>query len=56
VPADHVPSCRAVDEDVWTELRNFKKCLLQMFMAQARHGVACTAVTIVSKYLLSCRP
>jgi hypothetical protein len=36
VPAEHVPSCRQVDEDVWTELRNFKKCLLQMFMAQAR--------------------
>ena len=27
-------STRQVDEHVWTEIRNFKKCLLQMFMAQ----------------------
>ena len=34
VPAEHVASARQVDEHVWTEMRNFKKCLLQMFMAQ----------------------
>jgi hypothetical protein len=34
VPSDHVASARQVDEHVWTEIRNFKKCLLQMFMAQ----------------------
>ncbi len=34
VPAEHVASTRQVDEHVWTEIRNFKKCLLQMFMAQ----------------------
>ena len=39
MPADHMPSCRQVDEDVWTELRNFKKCLIQMFMAEASDGV-----------------
>jgi hypothetical protein len=33
-PLDHVPSTRQADEHVWTEIRNFKKCLLQMFMAQ----------------------
>ena len=27
-------SARQVDDHAWTELRNFKKCLLQMFMAQ----------------------
>ena len=36
VPAEHVASTRQVDEHVWTEIRNFKKCLLQMFMAQVR--------------------
>lgn len=39
VPADHVSSSRQVDEAVWTELRNFKKCLLQMFMAQVRFSL-----------------
>ncbi len=34
VPVEHVASARQVDEHVWTEIRNFKKCLLQMFMAQ----------------------
>lgn len=36
VPAEHIASTRQVDEHVWTEIRNFKKCLLQMFMAQVR--------------------
>ncbi|EFN55254.1 hypothetical protein CHLNCDRAFT_134588 [Chlorella variabilis] len=35
VPAEHVASTRQVDEQVWSELRNFKKCLIQMFMKQA---------------------
>lgn len=35
VPAEHVASARRTDEAVWTELRNFKKSLLQMFMQQA---------------------
>jgi len=56
VPADHVPSCRQVDEDVWTELRNFKKCLLQMFMAQARHNVSCTPVAELAQSLPTCHP
>ena len=34
VPAEHVASARQVDEAVWTELRNFKKCLIQMYMKQ----------------------
>ncbi len=36
VPMDHVSSCRQADEQVWTEMRNFKKCLVQMYAAQAR--------------------
>lgn len=36
VPTEHVASSRQVDEQVWTEIRNFKKCLLQMHMAQVR--------------------
>jgi len=34
VPAEHVASTRSTDESTWTEIRNFKKCLLQMFTAQ----------------------
>ncbi len=34
MPTEHVASTRQVDEHIWTELRNFKKCLLQMHMAQ----------------------
>ena len=47
MPAEHVPSCRQVDEDVWTELRNFKKCLLQMFMAKARPEPAAHPSTLL---------
>ena len=36
--AEHVASSRQVDEAVWTELRNFKKCLIQMFMQQVGRG------------------
>lgn len=34
VPLEHVPSSRQVDENVWTEMRNFKKSLIQMFHEQ----------------------
>ncbi|PSC69918.1 CWF19 2 [Micractinium conductrix] len=36
VPAEHVASTRQVDEQIWTEIRNFKKCLIQMFMKQGQ--------------------
>jgi len=38
IPAEHVASTRAADEAAWTEVRNFKKCLLRMFAAQ---GMEC---------------
>lgn len=34
VPTEHVPSSRKVDEHVWTEMRNFKKCVIQMHAKQ----------------------
>ena len=46
VPAEHVASTRQVDEHVWTEIRNFKKCLLQMFMAQASFTVPVSPVCV----------
>lgn len=34
IPVEHVGSTRVADEATWTEIRNFKKCVLQMFMSQ----------------------
>jgi hypothetical protein len=34
IPAEHIASTRSTDESTWTEIRNFKKCLLQMFTSQ----------------------
>ncbi|KAI8982000.1 CwfJ C-terminus 1-domain-containing protein-like protein [Mycotypha africana] len=34
VPLQHVTSMLECDEDVWTEVRNFQKCLLKMFHEQ----------------------
>ena len=34
IPAEHCASSRQADEHVWTEMRNFKKCLLQMYVAE----------------------
>lgn len=39
VPAEHVPSARQLDEQAWNEMRNFKKCLIQMFMKQGQEVV-----------------
>uniref|UniRef100_A0A061SMS2 CwfJ-like protein n=1 Tax=Tetraselmis sp. GSL018 TaxID=582737 RepID=A0A061SMS2_9CHLO len=39
VTAEHLPSTRATDDHVWTEIRNFKKCLLQMFRSQGKDVV-----------------
>ncbi|KAI5067605.1 hypothetical protein GOP47_0018133 [Adiantum capillus-veneris] len=36
VPMQHEGSSRNMDEDVWEELRNYKKCLLQMFVKQGK--------------------
>eukprot|EP00798_Chlamydomonas_sp_ICE-L_P003126 gene3126-13138_t len=37
VPAEHAASMRQVDDTVWTEVKNFIKCLIQMFAAQGQH-------------------
>ncbi|XP_024526774.1 CWF19-like protein 2 [Selaginella moellendorffii] len=36
VPSQHEGSTRNVDDDVWGEIRNFKKCLLKMFKEQEK--------------------
>ncbi|KAI8981042.1 CwfJ C-terminus 1-domain-containing protein-like protein [Pilobolus umbonatus] len=36
VPLQHVSSSLECDDDVWTEIRNFQKCLMKMFHAQGK--------------------
>ncbi|KAL2463538.1 CwfJ-like family protein [Forsythia ovata] len=35
----HEPSTRSVDDNVWAEIRNFKKCLIMMFAKQEKDVV-----------------
>jgi hypothetical protein len=45
-PVEHTPSSRVADEAAWTEMRNFKKCLIQMF---ARQGLECVFVETATR-------
>jgi hypothetical protein len=38
--AEHVASCRAADDALWTEVRNFQKCLVQFWQAGGLDRVA----------------
>ena len=38
VPTDHIASARLADETTWEEMRNFKKCVLQMMQGK---GMEC---------------
>jgi len=46
-PIAHTQSSRQVDEDVWEEMRNFKKCLVRMF---AQQGKDCCFIETVMKF------
>lgn len=39
IPIEHVASSRVADESLWDEMRNFKKCVLQMFAAQGKRCI-----------------
>ncbi|KAI9119002.1 hypothetical protein K1719_009677 [Acacia pycnantha] len=39
LPIQHEPATRIVDDNVWTELQNFKKCLIMMFVKQEKDVV-----------------
>ncbi|KAM2212193.1 hypothetical protein COP1_022392 [Malus domestica] len=39
LPMQHVASTRTVDDDMWQEIRNFKKCLIMMFAKQEKEVV-----------------
>ena len=44
-PVNHCASSRAADEDVWDEMRNFKKCLVKMFASKNQE--CCFIETVV---------
>lgn len=46
-PISHIQSSRQVDEDVWEEMRNFKKCLVRMF---ASEGKECCFIETAMKF------
>ncbi|XP_061365869.1 uncharacterized protein LOC133309144 [Gastrolobium bilobum] len=39
LPIQHEPATRTVDDNVWIEIRNFKKCLIMMFAKQEKEVV-----------------
>ncbi|KAL6194844.1 hypothetical protein ACLB2K_035919 [Fragaria x ananassa] len=39
LPIQHVPATRTLDDHVWEEIRNFKKCLIMMFAKQEKDVV-----------------
>ncbi|KAL2324205.1 hypothetical protein Fmac_023263 [Flemingia macrophylla] len=39
LPIQHESATRSVDDNVWTEIRNFKKCLIMMFAKQEKEVV-----------------
>ncbi|KAG1473468.1 hypothetical protein G6F56_000939 [Rhizopus delemar] len=47
VPLQHVNSSLECDDDVWTEIRNFQKCLMKMFHEQNKGTIFMETVTNV---------
>ncbi|XP_048333604.2 uncharacterized protein LOC107422825 isoform X2 [Ziziphus jujuba] len=54
LPMQHVPSTRTVDDDVWEEIRNFKKCLIMMFAEQEKDVVFLETVMDLAKQRRHC--
>jgi hypothetical protein len=50
----HESSTRGVDNNVWDEIRNFKKCLIMMFGKQEKEVVFLETVTGLSKQRRHC--
>ncbi|XP_078437161.1 cwfJ-like family protein [Wolffia australiana] len=54
LPLQHEASTRALDDNVWQEMRNFKKCLIMMFTKQDKGVVFIETVTGLSKQRRHC--
>ncbi|CAA6662838.1 unnamed protein product [Spirodela intermedia] len=54
LPLQHEASTRTVDDNVWEEMRNFKKCLIMMFAKQDKSVVFLETVIGLSKQRRHC--
>ncbi|GJM93479.1 hypothetical protein PR202_ga10039 [Eleusine coracana subsp. coracana] len=54
VPGHHESGMRTVDQNVWVEIRNFKKCLLQMFGQQDKDVVFMETVVSLARQRRHC--
>ncbi|CAL4901977.1 unnamed protein product [Urochloa decumbens] len=55
LPLRHEPATRAVDQNVWEEIRNFKKCLLKMFSQQDKDVVFIETVVSLARQQRHCQ-
>ncbi|KAF8660676.1 hypothetical protein HU200_057502 [Digitaria exilis] len=54
LPLQHESSTRTVDQNVWGEIRNFKKCLLKMFAQQDKDVVFMETVISLARQRRHC--
>ncbi|KAF0915306.1 hypothetical protein E2562_035338 [Oryza meyeriana var. granulata] len=54
LPLQHESATRTVDRNVWEEIRNFKKCLLKMFLLQDKDMVFMETVISLAKQRRHC--
>ncbi|OVA07564.1 Cwf19-like protein [Macleaya cordata] len=54
LPMQHESATRSVDNNVWDEIRNFKKCLIKMFAKQERDVVFLETVMGLAKQRRHC--
>uniref|UniRef100_A0ACD6A0E6 Uncharacterized protein n=1 Tax=Avena sativa TaxID=4498 RepID=A0ACD6A0E6_AVESA len=54
LPLQHESATRAVDNNVWEEIRNFKKCLLKMFVRQGKDVIFLETVICLAKQRRHC--
>lgn len=54
LPMQHESATRAVDNNVWDEIRNFKKCLIMMFAKQEKEVLFLETVMGLSKQRRHC--
>nr|CAB3493292.1 unnamed protein product [Digitaria exilis] len=54
LPLQHESSTRTVDQNVWGEIRNFKKCLLKMFAHQEKDVVFMETVISLARQRRHC--
>lgn len=54
LPSQHESATRTIDNNVWDEIRNFKKCLIMMFAKQDKELVFLETVMGLSQQRRHC--